>query len=274
MDNRVTTLDLPAIDEVLGMTGGYVLDFSNRTFAMFFADLGIDIDKDFPDGSKGTRLRAFLRAADPHVAARVLEGLLTHRGSREGDDDNRQLMRYRGVIARLGGAKVVGIPSVEIDVLTLSYVRELEAKAELRLMSEDLDGAITVGRTMLEAVLVELERRLVGSPGDHKGDLQRQFKAVAKQLRIDEERPDIDDNFKQVVRGLVQVVNGLAPIRNRMGDSHARERKPALHHARVIVNAAKTVAAFLVESYLFQVEKGLLPNGDTPSPQVWRVSGP
>jgi hypothetical protein len=54
------------------------------------------------------------------------------------------------------------------------------------------------------------------------------------------------------------VVNGLAPIRNKMSDGHARERKPEAHHARVIVNAAKTVATFLVESYLAQRERGLL----------------
>jgi hypothetical protein len=43
-----------------------------------------------------------------------------------------------------------------------------------------------------------------------------------------------------------------------MSDGHARERKPETHHARVIVNAAKTVAVFLVESYLFQRDKSLL----------------
>jgi hypothetical protein len=112
---------------------------------------------------------------------------------------------------------------------------------------------------MLEAVLLELERRLLAVPIDHKGDLQRLFKAVAKQLRIDEGRADLDDNFKQVVRGLVQIVNGLAPIRNKMSDGHPRTRKPAAHHARVIANAAKTVAAFLIESYVFQRDKGLLP---------------
>ena len=67
---------------------------------------------------------------------------------------------------------------------------------------------VTAARTMLEAALVKLERQLTTDPGDYRGDLPRQFKAVAKQLRIDEERTDLDDNFKQVVRGLVQVVNG------------------------------------------------------------------
>jgi hypothetical protein len=111
---------------------------------------------------------------------------------------------------------------------------------------------------MLEAVLVELELRISGKRGDYKGDLPRQFKQVSKCLRMDDERPDLDDRFKDVIRGLVMVANGLAPLRNKMSDGHARERKPAPHHARVVVNAAKTVAAFLVESYLFQRDRRLL----------------
>jgi len=72
-----------------------------------------------------------------------------------------------------------------------------------------------------------------------------------------DERTDLGDNFKQVARGLVEVVNGLAPIRNNMSEGHARERKLEAHHARVIVNAAKTVATLLVESYLVPRERGL-----------------
>jgi len=54
------------------------------------------------------------------------------------------------------------------------------------------------------------------------------------------------------------IANGLAPLRNKMSAGHARERKPAAHHARVVVNAAKTVSAFLVESYSYQIGKGLI----------------
>jgi hypothetical protein len=256
----VTTLELRAIEEILDMGGGYVLDFSNRTFAMFFADLGIDIDKDFPDGSKANRLRDFLRSRDPLLVARVLEALLEHRGDKDGDDSSPELTKYEYLIVRLHGANVSLPTSTDgLDVLSLAYVRELEAKTDQRLAASDFEGAITTARTMLEAVLLELERRLLEAPGDHKGDLQRLFKAVAKQLRIDDSRADLDDNFKQVVRGLVQVVNGLAPIRNKMSDGHPRARKPAAHHARVIANAAKTVATFLIESYVFQRDKDLLP---------------
>lgn len=177
-------------------------------------------------------------------------------------------------VAKRCASPAVVLPDVihTTDVLTDEYVRELAAKCDSRLASGDLDGAITAARTMLEAVLVELEKRLAGAPGDYKGDLPRQFKAVTKQLRIDDERDDLNDNFKQVARGLVQVVNGLAPIRNKMSDGHARQRKPEVHHARVIVNATKTVATFLVESFLAQRERGLLA-GPSSLNNVERTSG-
>src|SRR4051794_38353715 len=102
MANRVTTLDMPAINEVLEMGSGWVLDFSDHTFAMFLAEHGIDIDRDFPNGSKAKRLRAFLCSVEPNVASRILTALLVHRGKREGDDGSPHLVKYRAVIARLG----------------------------------------------------------------------------------------------------------------------------------------------------------------------------
>lgn len=263
----VTMNLLSAIEAVFGMESGYVLDFSNRTFAMFFADLGIDIDREFPEGSKANRLREFLRTAEPSMVANVLEALLERRGTEGEGDLSPQLNKVKSLIARLRGTQV-SLPAIpaSVDVLNLAYIRELEAKTNQRLAASDLEGAITSARTMLEAVLAKLERQLVRNPEDHKGDLQRQFKAVAKQLRMDENRTDLDDNFKQVVRGLVQVVNGLAPIRNKMSDGHPRASKPAPHHARVIVNASTTVATFLVESYIYQRDNGLLATS-SPAPK-------
>lgn len=146
----------------------------------------------------------------------------------------------------------------DIDILSDEYVRELDTKCESRLSQQDLDGAVTVARTLLETVLGELELRLAGAKGDYKGDLPKQFKRVTKLLRMDEERTDLDERFKDVIRGLIQVANGLASIRNKASDGHTRARKPALHHARVTVNSARTVVGFLVESYHYQIEKGLL----------------
>lgn len=65
------------------MGGGYVLDFSDRTFAEFFSD-ELDIDIDHPkfsaEGtSKAKRLRCFLRASDSSIRVRVLKALWDYR---------------------------------------------------------------------------------------------------------------------------------------------------------------------------------------------------
>lgn len=144
------------------------------------------------------------------------------------------------------------------DSISTDYIREVADKAEKRLHQEDYEGAVTAARTLVESVLVEIEQRIAGRRRDHERDLPGQFTVVRKLLKIDEEGRDLDDSFKTMIKGLVLIVNGLAPLRNKAGDSHARTRKPAPHHARFAVNAAKTVAYFLVESYTFQLERGVI----------------
>ena len=54
-------MDMPTIDRVFGMEDGFVLNFSNRTFAEFFhEELGVDIYDsrwEAQGGSKAKRLR-------------------------------------------------------------------------------------------------------------------------------------------------------------------------------------------------------------------------
>ncbi len=81
--SSIRTIDMMFLDDLFDMHGGYVLDFSNKTFAIFFADeLNIDIDDDrySSDGSsKGRRLRYFLRQSENDLAARTLEHLWQYR---------------------------------------------------------------------------------------------------------------------------------------------------------------------------------------------------
>lgn len=247
----LSSTNLRIVEQVLDMGSGYVLDFSNRTFAEFFADLNVEIEPEETGLSKAKRLRAFLGSASAAECARVLHALLEYRGEQDGDDQRASIVKYRAIVSRLEGVAVpLSAAPVVPNILTLAYVRELSDKAERRLAAADLEGAITVSRTLVEAVLEQLEIRLTGQSGNYAGDLQRQYKAVAKILRIDDKDDQVDEGFKQIARGLVQIVNGLAAIRNMASDGHARHVQPQDRHARVAVNSAKTVASFLVEVYL------------------------
>lgn len=79
-------LDMWLVDQALGMTQGYVLDFSDRTFNDFVKTrFGIDVTAPTytVDGtSKARRMRAFLRALVPGAQAEVLRALWSYRQSR------------------------------------------------------------------------------------------------------------------------------------------------------------------------------------------------
>ncbi|MGX7896042.1 abortive infection family protein [Tsuneonella sp. HG222] len=85
----MTTLSRPdrlCIDELLGMSGGYVMDLSNRELAdLVREELGAEIE-DWAYAVRGTskakRLRCLIEAIEPADAARLLRALWDHREHR------------------------------------------------------------------------------------------------------------------------------------------------------------------------------------------------
>ena len=98
------------IDEIFEMRGGYVLNFSDRTFGIFFTEeLNIDIDNPTYSRygtSKAKRLRCFLQTVDKPMAVRTLKALWEYREAlreRSGQEDRllNSYSRLLTVIDRL-----------------------------------------------------------------------------------------------------------------------------------------------------------------------------
>lgn len=120
MAKNIRTIDMALIDELFRMGGGYVLDFSDRTFAGFFADdLNIDIDdpRYAQEGtSKAKRLRYFLQNVEKPTVVRVLHALWDYREARraaagEADWVGNAPGRFLELIARLEGKAVSSGPT-------------------------------------------------------------------------------------------------------------------------------------------------------------------
>ncbi len=135
------------------------------------------------------------------------------------------------------------------------FIDEQIQKAETKIKEGDYDGAITNARTLLEAVLKELEVTLDTDSPEYDGDLPKLYKRVQKLLNLEPGRPDIEGPLKQVLSGLISIVGGIAGLSNRMGDRHVRSYNPAKHHAVLVVNAAKTMVNFLFETHQYQKDK-------------------
>ncbi|WP_353892805.1 abortive infection family protein [Proteinivorax hydrogeniformans] len=148
--------------------------------------------------------------------------------------------------------------SNKIDRLSHEFINEQLKKCDTKLLCEDFDGAITNSRSLVEAVFIELEKKLESDPLEYDGDLNKLYKRVKKLLNLEPNRIDIDSSLKQVLGGLNSIVVGLGGIRNKMSDSHARTYKPYRHHALLVVNSAKTVASFVLDTYEYQKGKGII----------------
>jgi hypothetical protein len=70
------------LETLLRMAGGYVFEFSNRTFQEFVFDSTgkniFDEKYDYSSGSKANRLRAFWSKEPNHVVGKLLSDLLDH----------------------------------------------------------------------------------------------------------------------------------------------------------------------------------------------------
>lgn len=111
--NKIRTMDMPVLDKVFGMEGGYVLDFSNRTFADFFREeLQVNIDDPhwaLQGESKAKRLRCHLRQANRKTALDTLNALWEYREvssvtHKHAELDDTVRAAFFGIIERLEGA--------------------------------------------------------------------------------------------------------------------------------------------------------------------------
>lgn len=112
VDKKLKSIDIRLIDDLFEMGGGYVLDFSNRTFSEFFyGELGVDIDAprfEIDGTSKAKRLRCYLRQTRIDEVVKTLLALWVYRetirrrsGAKEKYPENK--IEFFHLIERLGG---------------------------------------------------------------------------------------------------------------------------------------------------------------------------
>lgn len=131
------------LDQVLQMGSGYCLNFSDRTFAHFFAE-AVNIDIDAPEyrvegDSKGRRMRYFLRSQPDYTVARLLNALWDYRvdlvlSGYHAEDPQGVEARYSSIVQRLsltGGMATDAIdqfsPDATLEGLVAGIQRDVDA---------------------------------------------------------------------------------------------------------------------------------------------------
>ena len=158
--NNLSSIDKLKLERLLGMESGYVLDFSNTTFAEFIADsVGVHIyDEKYAraSGSKAHRLRAFWNQESDELVSKLLSDLLetwkTEKLLDGKDIEDREQKLYDHCLAI--ASRLSGKPQAE-ELTEDGFLKK--EFAEVSLESLKLDGAIT---GILEQRLDEISRSL------------------------------------------------------------------------------------------------------------------
>jgi hypothetical protein len=146
-----------------------------------------------------------------------------------------------------------------IQHLSHEYIFQQIEKCDSKLQQQDYTGAITNARTLIEEVSKAIVYRLNPEPKDFSGDLLKLYKEVQRLLNLDPSQYDVTA-LKQLLAGLVSIINAVSSLRNSSSDSHAIRFQPSKHHAQLVVDAATTIANFLFNTFEYQLSKGLVKN--------------
>jgi hypothetical protein len=129
--SKLTHIEKQKLERELGMSSGYVLGFSNRTFVDFFREVvGVEIyDPRFDLGScsKANRMRAFWQAATDEQLRLLLNGLLEGwdvYSSESIPQSARELLVL--LLKRLGGSNIPDVnQKIESAIVTDDVSRKL-----------------------------------------------------------------------------------------------------------------------------------------------------
>lgn len=115
--------------------------------------------------------------------------------------------KTHNVIDKTQGEIVVDV-RLEPGHLCLAFIMEQIEKCRTKISQGDYDGAITNGRSLVEAVLAAIEKEFDPHAPDYNGDLPKRYKRVQKHLNLAPENPKISNSLKQTLTGFISIVVG------------------------------------------------------------------
>lgn len=133
-------------------------------------------------------------------------------------------------------------------------INEHNKKCFDKIKSGDYTGAITNSRSLLEQLLCEIRGEIQISRGQRRsgynGEIDTLIDDVFPMLKISDNLIGAPRSaYQKLEEGFKEIIKGLAILRIGMSDAHAITYTPTQKDAMLAVNAAKTLANFIVQHY-------------------------
>ena len=216
--------DFRIIEDALSFERGYVLNFSDRTFAEFFdEEFGVTIyqDKyDFNGQSKGKHLRAFIEVEDEATVCHVLRRLWEHRDTLKiglvANTPPEVKERYFSMIARIESG--AGTPSTDaIDRFKKDEtLEELVASIERDIRANKPVAALD----RLHTYCMKKFGHLLDERGIAWGREEPLHGRVGKYVKALSQDRDLRDVTLQIAKNAIGVFDKFNHVRNNQSLAH------------------------------------------------------
>ena len=257
------------------MLGGYVLDFSNRTFEEFFHDYEIAIYDDkygIHGNSKANRMRAFWELETDQTVAKVLTGLLDlcEADINEGGHaDAKNLSQSRRIVERLSGGKPIpedfteqkflkkeyAVPKINrlpIPFPVVTIIQQRVDEAQKALSAKAWLSVIFMCGSALEGILLGIaERRPELFKGNSKSKKELQKWNLAELIDAVHEAGLLDLNVKKFGHDLRYFRNYIHPYHQM-----ATQFAPTEHTAKICLQVLKAAVANLTDAMASKIHQG------------------
>jgi len=235
------------VNRYIGVSGGYLGDFSYRTHYEFYRELcelpHIDPNSDEYSGTTRSRFIQILESRPASEQAAIVRGVIERFGTSDADDPNRE--RLRASMLEWAG-RLEGASPVQFE--TPSQTRTVVARA--------LDDADTLLRTsgptsVLDRVHTALHGHLhalceaEGIAAPDSAALQGLLHTLrSNHPRLLATGPRAQD-VNRVLYAMGTIMDALNPLRNRASVAHPNTELLEAEEAMLVVNATRTILAYL-----------------------------
>lgn len=235
-----------SLERLFGMGGGYVLDFSNRTFDEFVFDSTgrsiYDAKYNFESGSKANRLRGFWSEEGNHLVAKLVGALIDH-VENLGDADPKLVEECRKIVVRLQQEA----PVVEVDALaSIGDEHDFDVVARAVLEAIEKNDPV-VGLDRLHTFVTKYLRKLCEGRGittSKDKPLHSMFGEYIKALKAAGEIEA--DMTQRILKSSISVLEAFNHVRNDQSLAHDNQLL-GYDEALLIFNHVACLVRFLRE---------------------------
>jgi hypothetical protein len=230
------------VNQYIGVSGGYLGDFSYRTHADFYLEYcNLEIDPYQFKGTTRERFITILKNSSPEVQAKIIRGVLKRFPiNAENKPTTRTIELYDALLAlarRLESASPVASPEPKItSAIVERAINDVETLIQTSGAVSGVDRIHTALHGYLRAVC---DRENISYNNDD--GMTRLFKILRQQHPALQNLGPRSQDIERILQSFATIMDSLNPIRNTASVAHPNAKLLGIDESMLVINAARTL---------------------------------